>query len=210
MLPDAPVFAVFLAAAAALALTPGPDMLYVASRALGQGRAAGVLSAFGVIAGTFVHLGLAAVGLSELFRYSPLAYDLVRYLGAAYLLYLAWRTLRSRADVRAVARGGAAGRRRIFLPGLTTNLLNPNVALFYLSFLPQFVDPERGSVALQVLILGSCLNGFGLFVKLGVALTAGGLGDWLNRHPRVARAQGWLTASILAGLALRIALPERR
>ena len=98
MLPDAPVLAVFLAAVVTLTLTPGPDMIYVASRSLGQGRAAGVWSTFGVISGTFVHLGLAAVGLSELFRQSPLAYDLVRYLGAAYLLYLAWRVARSHDD----------------------------------------------------------------------------------------------------------------
>jgi threonine/homoserine/homoserine lactone efflux protein len=185
-------------------------MIYVASRALGQGRAAGVLSTFGVITGTFVHLGLAALGLSELFRHSPLAYDLVRYLGAAYLLYLAWRVASSHDDPGfTAARGDRAGRTRIYLQGLTTNLLNPKVALFYLSFLPQFVDPERGSVALQVLLLGSCLNGFGLLVKLSVALTAGGLGDWLRRHPRVQRVQAWVTASILAGLAFRIALPEK-
>lgn len=211
MLPDAPVFAVFLAAVVTLTVTPGPDMIYVASRALGQGRAAGVLSTFGVITGTFVHLGLAALGLAELFRYAPWAYDLVRYLGAAYLLYLAWRVARSHDEAGfTAARGDRAGRWRIFLQGLTTNLLNPKVALFYLSFLPQFVDPERGSVALQILLLGSCLNGFGLLVKLTVALTAGGLGDWLRRHPRVQRIQAWVTASILAGLALRIALSESR
>ena len=211
MLPDGPVFAVFLAAVVALTLTPGPDMIYVASRALGQGRGAGVLSAFGVITGTFVHLGLAALGLAELFRQSPLAFDLLRYLGAAYLLYLAWRVAGARDDPGfTAARGNRAGHARIYLQGLTTNLLNPKVALFYLSFLPQFVDPERGPVALQVLLLGSCLNGFGLLVKLGVALTAGGLGDWLRRHPRMQRVQAWVTASILAGLALRIALPENR
>ena len=128
----------FFAAVVVLTITPGPDMIYVASRALGQGRAAGVLSAFGVIAGTFVHLGLAAVGLSELFRHSPLAYDLLRYLGAAYLLYLAWRVARTRDEPGfTAARGDRAGRARIFLQGLTTNLLNPKVALFYLSFLPQ-------------------------------------------------------------------------
>lgn len=211
MLPDAPVFAVFLAAVVTLTIMPGPDMIYVASRALGQGRVAGVLSTFGVIAGTFVHLGLAALGLAELFRYAPWAFDLVRYLGAAYLLYLAWRVARSHDEAGFTAmQGDRAGRWRIFFQGLTTNLLNPKVALFYLSFLPQFVDPERGSVAIQILLLGSCLNGFGLLVKLTVALTAGGLGDWLRRHPRVRRIQAWVTASILAGLALRIALPGNR
>ena len=107
MLPDAPVFAVFLAAVVALTITPGPDMIYVASRALGQGRTAGVLSAFGVITGTFVHLGLAALGLAELFRYAPWAYDLVRYLGAAYLLYLAWRVASARDDPGFTAAPGA-------------------------------------------------------------------------------------------------------
>ncbi len=117
MLPDAPVFAVFLAAVVALTITPGPDMIYVASRALGQGRAAGVLSTFGVITGTFVHLGLAALGLAELFRHAPWAYDLVRYLGAAYLLYLAWRVAGARDDPGlAAARGNRAGHARIVLP----------------------------------------------------------------------------------------------
>lgn len=210
MLPDLPVLAIFLSAVLALALTPGPDMLYVASRSLGQGRAAGVLSAFGVIAGTFVHLGAAAVGLSELFRYSPLAYDAVRAAGAAFLLYLAWRVLKGGDDLGTPAARRLAGPATVFLQGVLTNLLNPKVALFYLSFLPQFVDPARGSVALQILVLGSMLNGFGLAVKLSVALSAGRLGDWLRAHPRFQSAQRWVTASILAGLALRIALPERR
>lgn len=210
MLPEPPVLAIFLTAVVTLTLTPGPDMLYVASRSLGQGRAAGVLSAFGVIAGTFVHLGAAAVGLSELFKYSPVAYDVVRYAGAAFLLYLAWRVLTGGDDLATARRQRLAGPAKVFFQGVLTNLLNPKVALFYLSFLPQFVDPARGSVALQIVVLGSMLNGLGLIVKLGVALTAGGLGDWLRAHPRLRRAQRWLTASILAALALRVALPERR
>jgi threonine/homoserine/homoserine lactone efflux protein len=210
LLPEIHVLGIFLAAAVALTLTPGPDMLYVASRSLGQGRVAGVLSAFGVIAGTFVHLGAAAVGLSQLFRYSPLAYDVVRYAGAAFLFYLAWRVLTGGDELGAPRQRRLAGPAKVFFQGMLTNLLNPKVALFYLSFLPQFVDPARGSVALQIVLLGSMLNGFGLLVKLTVALTAGGLGDWLRAHPRMQRAQRWLTASILAGLALRVALPDRR
>ena len=163
-----------------------------------------------MIGGAFVHLGAAAVGLSELFRYSPIAYDAVRYAGAAFLLYLAWRVLTGGDDLGAPRRRRLAGPAKVFLQGVLTNLLNPKVALFYLSFLPQFVDPARGSVALQIVILGCMLNGLGLIVKLGVALTAGGLGNWLRAHPRLQRAQRWLTASILAALALRVALPERR
>jgi threonine/homoserine/homoserine lactone efflux protein len=210
LLPESSVFAVFLVAVLALTVTPGPDMLYVASRSLGQGRFAGVLSAVGVISGTFIHLAAAAVGLSQLFRYSPLAYDIVRYAGAAFLLFLAWRALRGGDDLGVAGGRKPAGPGKIFLQGMLTNVLNPKVALFYISFLPQFVDPARGSVALQILILGSILNGMGLLVKLTVALTAGGLGDWLRAHPRFRKMQAWLTASILAALALRIALPERR
>lgn len=209
MLPDAATMTVFLATVVALTLTPGPDMLYVASRSLGQGRAAGVLSAFGVITGACLHLGAAALGLSELFRYSPLAYDTLRYAGAAFLLYLAWRTLRS-GDLTLASGRPASGRRRVYLEGVLTNLLNPKVALFYISFLPLFVDPARGPVAWQILILGSFLNGLGLLVKVGVALTAGGLGNWVKTHPGFQKIQRWVTASILAGLALRVALPENR
>ena len=210
LLPESSVLFVFLVAVVALTVTPGPDMLYVASRSLGQGRIAGVLSAVGVISGTFIHLAAAAVGLSQLFRYSPLAYDILRYAGAAFLLYLAWRALSGGDDLGAARGRKPAGPGKIFLQGLLTNVLNPKVALFYISFLPQFVDPERGSVALQILILGSILNGLGLVVKLTVALTAGGLGDWMRAHPRLRKVQAWVTASILAALALRIALPERR
>lgn len=209
MLPEPHVLSVFLAAVIVLAVSPGPDMLYVMSRSLGQGRAAGVLSAVGVIAGAFIHLAAAAFGLSELFRHSPLAFEAVRYVGAAFLLYLAWRALRGGDDLNVAARR-RAGPAKVFLQGMLTNLLNPKVALFYLSFLPQFVDPARGSVALQVLVLGSMLNLLGLAVKTTVALSAGGLGDWLRRHPRFQRVQRWATASILAALAVRIALPERR
>ena len=210
LLPEPAVLAVFLAAVLALTVTPGPDMLYVASRSLGQGRIAGVLSAVGVITGTFIHLAAAAVGLSQLFRYSPLAYDLLRYAGAAFLLYLAWRALAGGDDLGTASGRKPAGSGKIFLQGILTNVLNPKVALFYISFLPQFVDPERGSVALQILVLGSILNGLGLAVKLTVAMTADGLGDWMRAHPRFRKVQAWVTASILAALALRITLPERR
>lgn len=209
MLPDPHVLSVFLAAVIVIAVSPGPDMLYVMSRSIGQGRAAGVLSALGVIFGAFVHLTAAALGLSELFRHSPLAFEVVRYTGAAFLLYLAWRALRS-GDEMAVSARRHAGPAKVFLQGMLTNLLNPKVALFYLSFLPQFVDPARGSVAMQVLVLGSMLNLLGLAVKVTVALTAGGLGNWLRRRPRLQRIQRWATASILAALALRIALPDKR
>ena len=131
-------------------------------------------------------------------------------MGAAYLLYLAWQVLHGREELRAVSGRDAVGLRRVFLQGLLTNLLNPKVGLFYLTFLPQFVDPGRGSIALQVLILGGFLNCVGLATLTAVALSAGGLGDWLRRHPRVQRGQRWLTAGLLAGLALRVALPERR
>ncbi|RMD62293.1 MAG: LysE family translocator [Alphaproteobacteria bacterium] len=209
LLPPAPVFAVFLAAVVALTLTPGPDMLYVMARSLAQGRKAGALSACGVISGAFVHLAAAAIGLSALFRHSPLAFDLVRYAGAAFLLYLAWRAVRGGDNLTTPVQQRRSGPLAIYAQGLATNLLNPKVALFYLSFLPQFVDPARGSVVLQIVLLGSMLNLLGLAVKLGVAMGAGGLGGWLKRHPRFRRIQRWASAGILATLALRIVVPGR-
>jgi threonine/homoserine/homoserine lactone efflux protein len=201
----------FLAAALALNLTPGADMTYVIARSATQGRAAGIAASLGVSAGSFVHSVLAAVGVSALLQHSETAFLIVKYAGAAYLLYLAWKAIRSGDTVPATDRRlGRAGLWRVFGEGALTNLLNPKVALFILAFLPQFVDPAKGNAALQILLLGVLFNVGGTAINVVVACFASaaaraignsaGFGRWLNR----------ISALVFVGLAVRLALTERR
>ncbi len=209
-MPDLSTLALFMAAALALNLTPGPDMLFCFASGVGRGRWAGAVAALGIGAGCLVHLLAAAVGLAGLLAASPALLDAVRLAGAAYLAWIAWKTFRAPPlglDAEAPPGGGL---QRVFLQGLVTNVLNPKVALFFLAFLPQFVTPEAGSVTLQVLVLGTLMNVSGTLVNLAVGLGAGGLGGWLARNPRVARVQQWVTGAIFLGLAARLALTGGR
>jgi threonine/homoserine/homoserine lactone efflux protein len=201
----------FLAAALALNLTPGADMTYVIARSATQGRAAGISASLGIAAGSFVHSVLAALGVSALLQHSETAFLIVKYAGAAYLLYLAWKAIRAGNQVVAVDRTLArTGLWRVFAEGALTNLLNPKVALFILAFLPQFVDPGRGNTAVQILLLGAIFNVGGTSVNAIVAWSASaaaraigssaGFGRWLNR----------ISALVFVGLAVRLALSERR
>ena len=145
VIPDLHSLLLFMAAALALNLTPGPDMLYVAARSAAQGRDSGIASALGIAAGAFVHIGLVALGLAALLAAVPVANTVIRIAGAAYLIYLGARSL-LRPSGLARRRVTPADRWTVFRQGMITNVLNPKVALFFLAFLPQFVDPQRGSV----------------------------------------------------------------
>ena len=210
LLPEWPAFAVFLLAAFAVGVSPGPGMLYAVARGIGQGSGAALVSVLGLSTGSLANCLAAALGLSAVLAASPLAYDAVRFLGAAYLLYLAVRMLRARDGRLDVARLGDEGLARIYAQGILTNVVNPKSALFYLSFVPQFVDPQRGSPFLQFMLLGLVFNVGGNAVNLAVALLFGRIGDWLARHPRVWRYQRGFTATVLGGLALHLALSARR
>lgn len=201
----------FLAAALALNLTPGVDMTYVIARSATQGRMAGIAASFGIAAGSFVHSVLAALGVSALLQHSETAFLTVKYAGAGYLLYLAWKAIRAGEVTIAADRTLArVNLWRVFAEGALTNLLNPKVALFILAFLPQFVDPERGNPAVQILSLGALFNIGGTTVNAMVACSASaaaraignsaGFGRWLNR----------ISALVFVGLAVRMALSERR
>jgi threonine/homoserine/homoserine lactone efflux protein len=210
MLPDSSTLALFMAAVLALNLTPGPDMLFCFATGVTRGRAAGAVAALGIGAGTLVHTAAAALGLAGLLLASPLAFDIVRYAGAAYLVWLAWKTLR--APPLGVA-GTVPERRshwRVFGHGAVTNVLNPKVALFFLAFLPQFVDPNAGPVALQVFVLGMLINLSGTLINLAVGAGAGGLGSLLARNPTISRIQRCVTATIFIGLAARLAFGSGR
>ncbi len=214
-MPDLSTLAVFAAAALALACTPGPDMLLILSRSLAQGRAAGFASLFGAQAGIYGHAAAVALGLAELFRAVPLAYDAVRYAGAAYLLVLAWTAFRSAGTGLAAPAPGAAPAPRlslaaVFRQGVLTNLLNPKVALFALALFPQFVKPEAGPIALQIMLLATVLNAIGLVVNGSLVLGASRLSRAMGRavagRARFRRAPGIALGAVFTGLALRLAM----
>ena len=207
---DLASLAIFLTATLALNLAPGPDMLYVSTRSLTQGRRAGVISALGIAAGSVVHTIAIASGLAALLRALPLAYEIVRFAGAAYLIWLGVQALRGKAGPTSGQSLDRAGEWAIFRQGAVTNILNPKVALFFLAFLPQFADPTRGSVALQIIVLGCLFNISGTIVNIGVAYLASSAGRWLGARGHVERIFRWLTASVFIGLGVRLALGDRK
>jgi threonine/homoserine/homoserine lactone efflux protein len=207
-MPEKAAFLAFLIAALALNLAPGPDMLYVIGRSVGQGRKAGIVSSLGVFVGCWVHILAAAFGIAALLRSSPVAFNAVRYAGAAYLIYLGIKMLAQKTDLSSqqlkAERLGV-----IFRQGAITNMLNPKVAIFFLAFLPQFVDARRGNVVLQILLLGLIFNVGGTLVNLAVAYAGGTLGELLRRNQSIARLQRRFTGLIFVGLGLRLAWQRR-
>ena len=207
---DPALFLAFMAAAVALNLTPGPDMTDVATRTLAEGRIAGVASAAGIGAGSLVHTLLAAFGLSSLLIYAPYAFDVVKYAGAAYLVWIAFRLWRdSGKTVSAAPDSARLGIRRAFAEGVLTNVLNPKVALFFLALLPQFIDPDRGSVAGQMLTLGFTFTVSGTLVNAGVALLVACAQGSLHASARFGRFMRRLAALLFVGFAVRLAIAER-
>jgi threonine/homoserine/homoserine lactone efflux protein len=202
--------AVFLAASVALIVVPGPDMIYVITRGVAGGRKTALLSALGVCSGLLIHTVFAAVGLSALLAQSATAFLIVKYAGAAYLVYLGVRTLLDRRGFAGVGEPAPTSARKVFLQGVASNVLNPKVALFFLAFLPQFVDPASGAAALQLLMLGLIFAALGLLFTSVVAFFSGAIGEKFGRSPRLAAALRWLAGGVLVCLGLRLAVPEPR
>lgn len=194
-----------------LVLTPGPNMMYLVSRSICQGRRAGIVSLGGVGLGFLVYMLAAALGITALLFAVPLAYDGLRLAGAAYLLYLAWQALRpggrSPFQVRDLP---VDSDRRLFTMGFVTNLLNPKAAMLYLSLLPQFIDPARGNVLTQSLALGSLQIIISLSLNALIASAAGTIAAFLGSRPLWMVVQRWLMGTVLAGLGLRMAFESRR
>jgi len=209
--PDWGSLGVFAAAALLLLITPGPAVLYIVARSVDQGRAAGIVSALGVHAGTLVHIAAAAAGLSVLLAASATLFSFVKYLGAAYLVYLGVRRLLDRAPLHGPGQARAIPWRRAFLDGVVVNVLNPKTALFFLAFLPQFVDPTRGSVGPQVLALGLVFVMLGLFTDGLYAVAAGSARRFiLAASPRFTTAQRWVTGGMYIGLGVAAAFTDAR
>jgi threonine/homoserine/homoserine lactone efflux protein len=196
---------VFLAATLALNLTPGPDMLYVVTRSATEGRASGVISALGIATGCVVHTVAVAAGVTGLLAAVPVAYDGLRYLGAAYLVYLGVRRLvRPGLPASGRATSPPRGLWPVYRQGAITNVLNPKVALFFLAFLPQFLDRSAGGVSLQLAALGTLFNLSGTIVNVLVALAASGTARW-TRGSAIPEWAARASGLVFVGLGLRLA-----
>ena len=200
----------FLTASLIVIVAPGPDNILVLTRGVTLGRGAALLSAAGASVGLVVHSTFAAVGLSALLRQSAFAFSAVKYVGAAYLIYLGVKALLDREGFDVSREAAPIGPRSIFFQAVISDVLNPKVALFFVAFLPQFVDPAAGGVAAQLLVLGLVFALVGLVIDGAIAYFSGSLGEWLGREARAANALRWLMGTVLVGLGLRLALPDRR
>lgn len=203
------IFLLFIATIL-ICIVPGPDMLYIVTRSTGQGRIAGVISCVGIATGGLMQTTAVALGLSSLFLVVPIVYNIIKYAGAIYLVYLGVRTVLNREEMFIASCNERGGTLKTFLQGTLTTLLNPKVAFFYLAFLPQFVSQSQGHVPVQLLILGLVFNITGLIVDVGIALIAGFLGMWLKGHAGATKFLRWLTGGIFVGLGLRLAFSQRQ
>lgn len=191
--------------------SPGPNMIYLISRSITQGRMAGFISLLGIMLGFIIYIIATMFGLTALFLAVPSLYEAVKWAGAAYLLWLAWSSIKpgstSIMEPRTIA---IEPPRKLFLMGLMTNLLNPKIAILYVSLLPQFEDPEKGSLLLQGAVLGFTQITVSFIVNLLIVFTASRVAKWFGTRPTWLRVQRWLMASVLTGLAVRLAFERRQ
>jgi len=196
------LFRIFLIASLALVLVPGPAVLYIVARSIAQGRKAGIVSVLGIAVGGTVHVTAAALGLSALLMSSVLAFMVVKYLGAAYLIYLGIRTLMTKTKPEDTSSIEAQPLWHIFRQGIIVNVLNPKTALFFFAFIPQFIDPAKGTIAPQVLFLGFVFVGMALCTDSMYAMLAGTMGNWLRGNQSYLKAQRYFAGSIYILLGL--------
>jgi threonine/homoserine/homoserine lactone efflux protein len=213
LLPEWPAFLAFVLAGLALNIVPGADMTFIIAAAARGGRKAGVIASLGVGAGALFHVLAAVAGLSAILASSQTLFDLIKYVGAAYLLWIAFSMIRG--DRTAPAAGERPGTQaaagwRLFRAAMTVNILNPKVALFFLAFLPQFVDPTAQIPALQILVLGLWFDFAGTLVNIAIALAAAGAAERLRHVGWLGRAARWIAATAMGGLAVQLALSSRR
>jgi threonine/homoserine/homoserine lactone efflux protein len=210
-MPEAASLVAFALVALGMVLTPGPNMIYLVSRSISQGRGAGFISLVGVALGFVVYMLCAAFGITALVLAVPYAYDALRFGGAAYLFYLAWQAVRpggrSPFHVKSLPKDSP---RKLFMMGLLTNLLNPKIAVMYLSLLPQFISPEQGSVLMQSIVLGFTQIAISVSVNSVITVMAGSIAVFLATRPGWMVMQRWLMGTVLGGLAVRMAFESRR
>jgi threonine/homoserine/homoserine lactone efflux protein len=204
--PDPSHLLFFVGAALLLLVVPGPSVLYIVTQSVSHGRRAGIASVAGITTGTLVHIAAATVGLSALLASSAVAFDVVKYLGAAYLIVIGVRRLAGLERAPEKRPRGARNLGRLYRQGIVVNTLNPKTALFFLAFLPQFVDPSRGVAWVQILLLGLLFATLGFLSDGTWALVAGTLGDRLRRSRRFPGIQRYVSGSVFVGLGAVAAL----
>ena len=204
--PDPGTLAVFAAAAIALLVIPGPAVLYIVTQSIEHGRTAGLVSMLGIQTGGLVHVLAAALGLSALLMRSATAFEIVKFAGAGYLIFLGLRKLFSRERFETTSERPPRRLDRLYRQGIVVNVLNPKTALFFFAFLPQFVQVDQGSVGLQIAVLGVFFLVLAAISDGMYALAAGTASDWLRGNPRFLRAERWISGSVLVGLGLTAAL----
>jgi threonine/homoserine/homoserine lactone efflux protein len=208
MIPLDTLTAYFLACVV-LALVPGPDNIFVLAQSALRGRVAGLIVTLGLCTGLIVHTTAVALGVAAIFQASAVAFTVLKLVGACYLLYLAWQAFRAAATRINARTDGVLGALPLYRRGIIMNVTNPKVSIFFLAFLPQFADPTRGPLALQLMLLGGVFILATVLVFGGVALLAGSLGQWLNRSARAQRVMNRIAGTVFAGLALKLAMTDR-
>jgi RhtB (resistance to homoserine/threonine) family protein len=206
---DSKTWVMFTVAALAVIASPGPDIFYVLSRAMSSGRRAGSLSALGIASGEVVHTLLAVFGLAALLRASTVAFSLLKYLGAVYLVYLGVRAIFDRSGT-ILENSQRATDWKVFRQAVFTNLFNPKAILFYVTFLPQFVNPIHGHAQFQLVVLGLTFALLDVLVLEVLARSAGSIYSWLSQNARNERTIKWGTGTVLVGLGIRMAFLERK
>ena len=199
----------FFAASVLLALAPGPDNIFVLTQSALHGKTSGLAVMFGLCTGLIVHTLAVALGVAVIFQTSALAFSALKYAGAAYLLYLAWQAFRASATTVQSRDNGETKLGRLYRRGIVMNITNPKVSIFFLAFLPQFADPARGSLPLQMVLLGLVFIVATILVFGAIAMLAGTAGQFFNRSTKVQRTLNWLAGSVFVGLALALATTRR-
>ena len=203
-----PDIGLFVVASTLLAIAPGPDIIYVLTRAISQGRKAGIAAALGFASGCVFHTALAAVGVAALIRSSEVAFDVVRYAGAAYLIWIGLQALRHRSAFSIEGASDARALATIYKQSVIGNMLNPKVTLFFLAFLPQFVNTGAGNVGLQMAVLGIVFMIVTIVVFGAVAIFAAMIGDWVRRKPAIGERLNVFAGLTFIALGVRVALPD--
>lgn len=199
----------FFTAAIILALAPGPDNIFVLTQSALRGRIAGLAVMFGLCTGLIVHSGAVAMGIAVIFQTSAVAFTVLKFIGAAYLLYLAWHAFRASDVKMANKTAGDTNYWKLYRRGIIMNITNPKVSIFFLAFLPQFADPSRGSIALQILLLGGLFIVATILIFGAIALLAGTLGQWLNQSDHAQKVLNRIAACVFIGLALKLATTQQ-